>query len=134
MPIRTKFFGSVALILALSISGAAQKARPSAEAKRTTAEWLRLLKSEDGPREDWAKAREALGPDGSHVKEAIPALFGALGDPREPANARVARALSDHGPVVVPELVRMLKQPTAGVRAGAAMTLGHVRPRPTDAV
>src|SRR5215218_1291160 len=61
---------------------------------------------------------KASGTRASRVKEAVPALIDALGDPREGANARVAEALADHGPAVVPDLIRGLKRREAGGRAG----------------
>jgi hypothetical protein len=105
MTLPGKISWSFALVLALGPHGTAQDSSPPTDSAKTTAEWLRILRNPDGSFEDWEKARRALGPGGPRAKEAMPALIDALGDPREGANARVAEALADHGPTVVPDLL-----------------------------
>jgi len=124
---------SFALILAIGPVGKAEEPSPPTGSTKTTAEWLRVLRDPDTPFDDSERARRALGPAGPHPKEAVAALIDALGDPRDEVNARVAQTLADHGPVVVSDLVRALKRPEAGARAGSAAALRQVRPRPVEA-
>jgi HEAT repeat protein len=128
------FVWSIALLLAIGLPGRAQDDNRPTASPKTTDGWLRVLRNPDAPAEAWQEARNALGPGGPRANEAVRALIDALGDPETPANVRVAEALADHGPAVVPHLVRGLKRPEVGARAGAVDALRRVRPRPVDAV
>ncbi len=102
---------------------------PEAPAK-TLAEWIAALKGNDGNLR--SEARDALRPDGPFKDVAMASLIEALND--EANTNCFVETISDYQTAAVPSLIAALKRREPGVRAGAAMCLGLIRPRPVETV
>jgi HEAT repeat protein len=123
-------FQSFAFVLVMAGRGIAQETEL---ADRSLAGWIEALKDGENPKLR-IEARRALGPEGPFTKVAVPALIEALKDLEQPVGSEALETLADHGPPVVPILLRALKRPEPGVRAGVVKTLGYVRPKAREAV
>jgi len=119
---------AIGLLLGAAALSSGQEQDRSDYAAKSLDQWIEALKNGEDPALR-IQARQALGPDGPYRTVAVPALIEALGHKVPPVPDEAAATLADHGPAVVPGLVRALKSPKAPVRAAVAEALGLVRPR-----
>ncbi len=130
MKIIARWLSTVAIVAWLTaVCFAESPTTPVAPAKTLT-EWIAALKGNNGNLR--SEAREALRPDGPFKDVAIPHLIEALKD--ETLYACFVETLSDYQTAAMPSLIAALKRPESGVRAGAAMSLGMIRPRPVETI
>jgi len=130
MKILARLLSAVIVVALLTEVGIAQVPKAPVTPAKTFAEWIAALKGNDGNL--CREARDALRPDGPYKDVAIAGLIEALDD--EANYNCFVETLSDYQAAAVPSLIAALKRREAGVRAGAAMCLGLIRPRPIETV
>ncbi len=130
MKIFARLLSTVAVVAWLTGVCIAQIPKAPVNPAKTLAEWIAALKGNDGNLR--SEARDALRPDGPFKDVAIAHLIEAFKD--ETRYVCFVETLSDYQTAAVPSLVAALKRREPGVRAGAAMCLGLIRPRPVETV
>jgi HEAT repeat protein len=123
---------SMTILLAVAGRVVAQQQKTPDEATKPLAKWIEKLKDE----RNWQvrlQARVALSPAGPYAKVAVPALIDAFKElpvsSESPLLSETAQTLDNYGPAIIPTLRKALTRPESNVRAGAAETLGGIRPR-----
>jgi HEAT repeat protein len=119
------------LFIVTAVGACAQDPKPD-YTNKSLEQWIEALKSRDNSALR-LQARKALGPDGAYAKVAVVSLIDSFARDRL-VDADIAATLADYGLSVVPSLLKALKRDEAVVRAGAAVALGRVRPKPVDAI
>ncbi|WP_088252208.1 HEAT repeat domain-containing protein [Fimbriiglobus ruber] len=124
----------VAVLLVFPVArAAAQSPKHPDQPPKTIDQWITEL-GDNRDREKQAKARDALGPDGSFGSKAVPALIDVFADPKKTFNFEIQSILVDHGSAAVPDLIKALKRPEPDIRIMAVHILGNIRPRPKEAI
>lgn len=130
MKIFARLLSAVTVVAWLTGVCIAQIPKAPVTPAKTLAEWIAALKGNDGNLR--SEARDALRPDGPFKDVAIAHLIEAFKD--ETRYGCFVETLSDYQTAAVPSLIAALKRREPGVRAGAAMSLGLIRPRPVETV
>jgi HEAT repeat protein len=133
MRVANLFCLAAGLFLVAPSPGRPQPQQPPDYRVKTLAEWIEALKDRD-QRHRHQQARQALGPTGPYAEAAVPALIDLLHHKESTVRWDAAMTVADHGPAIVPVLLRSLKRPEAPVREGVAEVLGLIRPRAAEAV
>ena len=130
MKIFARLLSAVTVVAWLTGVCIAQIPKAPVTPAKTLAEWIAALKGNDSNLR--SEARDALRPDGPFKDVAIAHLIEAFKD--ETRYVCFVETLSDYQTAAVPSLIAALKRREPGVRAGAAMCLGLIRPRPVETV